>query len=374
MLKGDMFNQVFLKILSSLSDVSKVRKLDISEGCSQEMSLTGDNLSIGGCESIVKSAFEAISINHLTCLQEIQISGCLSAVFLPGNCLPESLQKLAICSSGKLEFLEQHQQKYDLVELQIHSSCDSLTSLSLDAFPNLKNLEIHWCENVESVLLSQPPHTALQHLSIIGCPKFVSFPGEGLAAPNLTHLNVKRCSKLEALPRDMNTLLPNLESLEMQHCQEICRFPEGGLPPNLKSFTVGGCEQQLRSVSSMGGNFEALTHLEISGVGCESVKSFHEIGSLPHLPSITTLVIRGFSNLETLECNELLGLTSLLQLRIGGCPNLENMVGEKLPSSVLRFQISHCGLLGEHCKNKHQQIWPKISHIPTIQVNGRQVL
>ncbi|RYR23885.1 hypothetical protein Ahy_B02g057374 isoform C [Arachis hypogaea] len=313
MLKGDMFNQVFLKILSSLSDVSKVRKLDISEGCSQEMSLTGDNLSIGGCESIVKSAFEAISINHLTCLQEIQISGCLSA-----------------------------------------------------------NLEIHWCENVESVLLSQPPHTALQHLSIIGCPKFVSFPGEGLAAPNLTHLNVKRCSKLEALPRDMNTLLPNLESLEMQHCQEICRFPEGGLPPNLKSFTVGGCEQQLRSVSSMGGNFEALTHLEISGVGCESVKSFHEIGSLPHLPSITTLVIRGFSNLETLECNELLGLTSLLQLRIGGCPNLENMVGEKLPSSVLRFQISHCGLLGEHCKNKHQQIWPKISHIPTIQVNGRQ--
>ncbi|XP_052113083.1 putative disease resistance RPP13-like protein 1 [Arachis duranensis] len=374
MLKGDMFNQVFLKILSSLSDVSKVRKLDISEGCSQEMSLTGDNLSIGGCESIVKSAFEAISINHLTCLQEIQISGCLSAVFLPGNCLPESLQKLAICSSGKLEFPEQHQQKYDLVELQIHSSCDSLTSLSLDAFPNLKNLEIHWCENVESVSLSQPPHTALQHLSIIGCPKFVSFPGEGLAAPNLTSLHVKRCSKLEEFPRDMNTLLPNLESLEMQHCQEICRFPEGGLPPNLKSLTVGGCEQQLRSVSSMGGNFESLTHLEISGVGCESVKSFHEIGSLPHLPSITTLVIRGFSNLETLECNELLGLTSLLQLRIGGCPNLENMVGEKLPSSVLTFQISHCGLLGEHCKNKHQQIWPKISHIPTIQVNGRQVL
>nr|XP_025664015.1 putative disease resistance protein At3g14460 [Arachis hypogaea] len=328
MLKGDVFSQAFLKILSSLSDVSKVRKLDISERCSQEMSLTGDNLSIGGCESIVKSAFEAISINHLTCLQEIQISGCLSAVSLPGNCLPESLQKLAICSSGKLEFPEQHQQKYDLVELQIHSSCDSLTSLSLDAFPNLKNLEIHWCENVESVSLSQPPHTALQHLSIIGCPKFVSFPGEGLAAPNLTSLHVKRCSKLEELPRDMNTLLPNLESLEMQHCQEICMFPEGGLPPNLKSLTVGGCKQQLRSVSSMGGNFESLTHLEISGVGCESVKSFHEIGSLPHLPSITTLVIRGFSNLETLECNELLGLTSLLQLRIGGCPNLENMVPE----------------------------------------------
>ncbi|MED6215923.1 hypothetical protein PIB30_002610 [Stylosanthes scabra] len=371
MLKGDMFSQVYLKILSSLSDVSKVRKLDISEGSSQEMSINRDNLSIKGCDSIVKSAFKAMSMNHLTCLQEIQISSvCLSAVSMPGNCLPKSLRKLTICSSGKLEFLEQQQQqKYDLVELLIHSSCDSLTWLSLDAFPKLRNLEIHWCKNVESVSLSQPPHLALQHLSIIGCPELVSFPEEGLAAPNLTHLRVRSCDKLVSLPRDMNTLLPNLESLEVQHCQKTCSFPEGGLPPNLKSLSVGGCEQQLRSVSSlMGRNFEALTHLEISGVHCESIKSFPEIGSLPHLQSITTLVIWGFSNMETLECNELLGLTSLQQLRIGGCPNLKNMAGGKLPSSLLQLHIKDCAFLGEHCKNRHQQIWHKIKHIPTIKV------
>ncbi|RYR74469.1 hypothetical protein Ahy_A02g009199 [Arachis hypogaea] len=46
------------------------------------------------------------------------------------------------------------------------------------------------------------------------------------------------------------------------------------------------------------------------------------------------------------------------------------MEGEKLPPSLLLLQIDHCGLLGKHCKNKHQLIWPKISHIPDI--NGHQ--
>ncbi|RYR74474.1 hypothetical protein Ahy_A02g009210 [Arachis hypogaea] len=44
------------------------------------------------------------------------------------------------------------------------------------------------------------------------------------------------------------------------------------------------------------------------------------------------------------------------------------MEGEKLPPSLLLLQIDHCGLLGKHCKNKHQLIWPKISHIPDINV------
>ncbi|RYR24382.1 hypothetical protein Ahy_B02g057875 isoform H [Arachis hypogaea] len=44
------------------------------------------------------------------------------------------------------------------------------------------------------------------------------------------------------------------------------------------------------------------------------------------------------------------------------------MAGEKLPCSLLLLQIKECRLLGEHCKKKHQQIWPKISHIPTIQI------
>ncbi|KAL4336815.1 hypothetical protein AHAS_Ahas12G0047900 [Arachis hypogaea] len=338
----------------------------------KKMSLDGDRLSIRGFESVAECGFKARIIHHLTCLQEIQISDCSSVVSLGGNCLPKSLQKLKIFNCHQIELLQQ-QHKYDLVELRIEHSCDSLTSLSLDAFPNLENLQIVRCSNLESVSMSEPPQDALQHLTISNCPQFVSFPQEGLATPNLTHLHVSRCWKLEALPRVMNTLLPNLESLDIAGCPNICRWPEGGLPANLKELRIGECEEQVRGLSWLG-NLDNLTHLTISGHGSESIiESYPEVGWLHRLPSLTTLHIQDFHNLETLECNELLRLTSLQELHISWCHKLENIAGEKLPPSLLLLQIDNCHLLGKHCKNKHKQIWSKISHIPTIQVDGKQI-
>ncbi|XP_057744595.1 putative disease resistance protein At3g14460 [Arachis stenosperma] len=373
MLKGDMVNQVLMRIILFSSDVSKVCQLKIHDGNSwvKEMKLDGDRLSIKGFECVVECAFKARIIHHLTSLQEIHISRCESVVSLGGNCLPKSLQKLEICSCSEIELLQQ-QHKYDLVHLQIEFSCDSLTSLSLDAFPNLQNLKIYRCSNLESVSMTEPSHAALQRLSI-NCDKFVSFPQEGLATPNLTDLDVNRCSKLEALPRDMNSLLPNLQYLDIRGCPNICRLPDGGLPPNLKELVVGECEQQLRGLSWLG-NLDNLTHLFIDGSNCEIIiKSYPEVGWLPRLPSLTTLHIQDFDNMETLECNQLLRLTSLQQLDISFCKKLKNMEGEKLPPSLLLLKIFDCGLLGEHCKNKHQQIWSKISHIPTITVDFYQI-
>ncbi|XP_052113492.1 putative disease resistance protein At3g14460 [Arachis duranensis] len=379
MLQGDMLNHVLMRIVSSLSDASKVHKLEIREdhrGWSRGMSLNGDSLSIKGCESVVEFSFKAvISNNHLSCLQEIHITECLSIVTFSSDSLPKSLQKLRITQCRKLEFPEQQHQKYDLVELQIENSCESLTSLSLDAFPNLKNLDLDTCPNLESISMSEPPHTALQRLRIFGCDKLVLFAGEGLNAPNLTHFQVRSCDKLGALPRDMNSLLPSLQSLDVRGCPNIASWPEGGLPPNLKKLKVGGCEQQLSSLSWMG-NLDSLTHLTVFGFGlrCVSVNSYLELGSLPLLPSLTTLKISWFLNLETLKCNELLRLTSLQQLHISDCYMLENMAGEKLPPSLLLLQIKQNYLLGEKCKNKHQEIWHKISHIPTIVVDGKKIL
>ncbi|XP_025631480.1 putative disease resistance RPP13-like protein 1 isoform X2 [Arachis hypogaea] len=374
MLKEEMLNQVFFRIVSSLSDVSKVRKLHIDGNVikhNEAMNFDGDSLSVRGCESVRESALKAMmSMNHLNCLQEMDISGCSSHVSFPGNCFPKSLQKLEIRRCSKLEFPEQQQQKYDLVELQIEYSCDSLTSLSLDVFPNLKNLKIEGCRNLESVSMSEAPHAALQRVSIFWCSKLVSFAGEGLAAPNLTHLEISLCLELEV---NMKNLLPSLQSLKIYGCSDMCRLAEGDLPPNLKSLAVGIHEQQMRDLSWMA-NLHALTHLIIEGYYCHNIKSYPEVGSLPHLPSLTTLYIKYFENLETLECNELLRLTSLQQLNIYNCSKLENMEGEKLPPSLLLLQIKHCGLLEEHCKNKHQLIWPKISHIPTIEVNFKQIV
>ncbi|XP_057744583.1 putative disease resistance protein At3g14460 [Arachis stenosperma] len=309
MLKEEMLNLVLLRIVFSLSDVSKDRKLRIinSEWRSEAMYLDGDTLTIRGRESVEESAFKAmISMNHLSCLQQIHIS-----------------------------------------------SCDSLTSLSLDVFPNLKNLRIEGCRNLESVSMSEAPHAALQRLSISECPELVLFAGEGLAAPNLTHLSITHCHKLEALPRDMNSLLPSLHSLQIYSCSDMCRLAEGDLPPNLKELEVGICEQQIRDLSWMP-NFHTLTHLTIYGYGCKNIKSYPQVGSLPHLPSVTTLNICCFKNLETLECNELLRLTSLQHLHIYDCEKLENMEGERLPPSLLLLQLSWC-----RCR-----IWQEKSFLP----------
>ncbi|XP_057743884.1 putative disease resistance protein At3g14460 [Arachis stenosperma] len=385
MLEGEMLHQVFLRTLSSLSAVSKICRLE--GGLNEEMySYNGNGLSIRGTES-VKSALKAICIDRQTCLQEIQIHGCSFAISFPGNCLPKSLKWLAAINCSKLEFPEQQQQKYDLVELYISSSCDSLTSLSLDAFPNLKTLTLYGCKNLESVSMSEPSHAALQSLTIkfchnfvsfpreelaalqslaiFECYSFVSFPREGLAAPNLTNLDVQYCNKLEALPYQMNTLLPKLHSLYVHSIP----IPEGGFPPNLKELAIGGPWRTLSSIS----NLDALTHLTMYGDKYESTKPFPDVGSLHHLPSLTTLYLSNFYRMETLESNQLLHLTSLQHLHILYAPKLKNIAGEKLPSSLLLLELAICGFLGEYCKNKHQQIWPKISHIPTILVDGQQV-
>ncbi|MED6201640.1 hypothetical protein PIB30_097037 [Stylosanthes scabra] len=350
MLKDGIPNHIIQRFVSLLSEAPELRRLDVREdhtGGSQELSFSGNTLTIKGCESLVEFAFQEMTTNHLTYLQLIELSGCSSVISFPGNCLPKSLQMLTILKCQKLEFPQQQQQKYDLVGLLIYSSCDSLTSLSLDAFPNLEFLDMFGCKSLESVSMSLPQEAALDNLPKNGCS-------------NLTHLYFRNCSKLKALPCHMNTLLPNLERFQIHGCPELHEFPEGGLPPNLKVLAAR------KSLLSSVGSFNSLTDLTIEGDDCERVNSFPELGSLPHLPSLTFLKIWRFLDLETLECNELLRLPSLQELYIERCPKLESMAGEKMPPSLLQLYVYECPLLEERCKKKDQQIWPKISHIPSI--------
>ncbi|MED6110078.1 hypothetical protein PIB30_039614 [Stylosanthes scabra] len=383
LLKGDLPNHLpalerlditgCQRFISSLSGVLATHTLHIYETTegSQELLFDMKNLSVRGCQPEVESMFKGMNINHLAFLKVMHISNYSSEVALPSNHLPKSLQRLRVDGCSKVEFPMHH--LYDLVELVIENSCDSLTSFPLELFPKLELLQIRKCASLESLSMSQSQHTALHRLVISKCPNFVSFPGEGLAMPNLAYFVVMKCYKVKSLPCNMNVLLPSLEFLNIYGCPGIHAFPEGGLPPNLQKLYVGGCDTQLRSLSSMG-NFEALTHLNIEGAECDNMKSFPMVGSLPQLPFLTRLGLHHFHNLETLECNELLHLISLQQLIIEECPKLEKMTGEKLPSSLLQLKIDYCPLLTELCEMKDPQVWAKVSHVPRIEVNGKQIL
>ncbi|KAK7382362.1 hypothetical protein VNO80_01213 [Phaseolus coccineus] len=180
---------------------------------------------------MVESMMEAISNIQPTCLRYLSLNDCSSAISFPGDRLPASLKTLEISGLKKLKFPMQH--KNELLELlSINNSCDSLKSLPLVTFPNLINLYITNCTNMESLVVGSESFKSLNSFGIGQCPNFVSFPKEGLSAPNLTRFSVDGCEKLKSLPDQMGTLLPKMEYLEMSNCQQIESFPRGSMPPD----------------------------------------------------------------------------------------------------------------------------------------------
>uniref|UniRef100_A0A0R0KLK3 Disease resistance RPP13-like protein 1 n=1 Tax=Glycine max TaxID=3847 RepID=A0A0R0KLK3_SOYBN len=357
-------------LVSSLPTAPTLKRLEICK--SNNVSLHVFPLLLESIEveggPMVESMIEAISSIEPTCLQHLTLRDCSSAISFPGGRLPASLKDLHISNLKNLEFPTQH--KHNLLEsLSLYNSCDSLTSLPLATFPNLKSLEIDNCEHMESLLVSgAESFKSLCSLRIFRCPNFVSFWREGLPAPNLTRIEVLNCDKLKSLPDKMSSLLPKLEYLQISNCPEIESFPEGGMPPNLRTVSIGNCEKLMSGLAwpSMG----MLTRLTVAG-RCDGIKSFPKEGLLP--PSLTSLELYELSNLEMLDCTGLLHLTSLQKLSIWRCPLLENMAGERLPVSLIKLTIFGCPLLEKQCRRKHPQIWPKISHIRHIKVDDRWI-
>ncbi|XP_057431383.1 putative disease resistance RPP13-like protein 1 [Lotus japonicus] len=145
--------------------------------------------------------------------------------------LPRSpaLRVLNIQNCEKLEF-PMHETWYhqSLTSLFLLDSCDSLMLLPLDLFPNLKSLDIWRCKNLEALTVSAsdsdatPPNLkSLHSLCIRHCPKFLSFPKGGFAAPNLTLLTISYCERLNSLPEKMNELMPSLKELQLRGCPQI---------------------------------------------------------------------------------------------------------------------------------------------------------
>ncbi|XP_058771515.1 putative disease resistance RPP13-like protein 1 [Vicia villosa] len=355
---------------SSLPSAPAIRKLCIIESNKiglHELPISLEELKIQGRE-MTKLVFDAIAIS-LTSLQILDIRDCLSAISFPGDCLPFSLKSLSIRNSSNLNFPKQNHQHESLQSLRIDRSCDSLTTLPLEIFPDLISLGIYNCENIECLSASKILPNLID-IDIRDCPKFVSFPREGLSAPNLTSLRVSWCLNLKSLPCHINNLLPKLKELKIYDCPEMETFPEGGMPPSLRTIEVRNCEKLLRNPSLS--FFDMLSHLSVGDLH-DGVESFPKKGFALLPPSLTSLTLCDMSRLHTLDCRGLLHLTSLQLLSIQFCPKLENMVGDRLPASLMKLQIFGCPLLEERCLKKHSQIWPKISDIRCIEVDFKLI-
>jgi hypothetical protein len=357
---------------SSLPNAFSIRKLNIFESNKvvlHELPLSLEVLQIRGME-IIESVFEAIAITLPTSLQRLDITDCSSALSFPGDCLPTSLKFLSVTDCKNLNFPKQNHQHESLQSLRIVRSCDSLSTLPLDNLPNLDRLQICYCKNLEHLSISKILPN-LNDISISDCPKFVSFPREGLSAPNLESLCISNCTNLKSLPCHINTLLPKLQDLWIYDFPEMETFPEGGMPHSLRSLRIWNCKKLSRNTSL--NSFDMISFLSIGDLHNDAIKSFPDKGFALLLPSLTSLDLFRMSSLQTLECTGLLHLTSLQRLTVIDCPKLENMEGERLPASLLELKIYGCPLLEERCRMKHPQIWPKISHIKGIQVDNKWI-
>ncbi|XP_062114737.1 putative disease resistance protein At3g14460 [Humulus lupulus] len=251
-----------------------------------------------------------------------------------------------------------------LQSLTLSKCGSSFRSFHMDLFPTLRTLEISYCDYFESLSMSDGQCQELTSLSISCCDSFVSFPNGELIAPKLREFQIFLCPKLKWLPEKM-TSLSSLKSLTIGSCPLIKTIPEGGLPISLSKLGIN-YHQLLR----MKWNRQTLPNLRdvIVDGDEEDLESFPEEGLLP--ATITSLTIHRFSKLRGLDKNGLSQLTSLQQLHILWCPELQTLSEEGFPTSLCSLSIYDCPLLKKIYDTKdseNKEYWRKISHIPHVK-------
>ncbi|XP_077215828.1 putative disease resistance protein RGA3 [Tasmannia lanceolata] len=243
--------------------------------------------------------------------------------------------------------------------------CNEMVLALVPCLTTLKSLRIGFIEG----LISLPPGllqplTALEELAVTGCNELVSWPKEvGLHdLPSLQYLEIYCCPKLESLEDDEEGLPITLRSLKISNdCDSLkcmptrglgklgslqrldlvtqCTFlPEEELPITLQSLKIFSCSN-LKSMSK--GIFSNLTSLkELVIRDCPQLESLTGEGELP--TALTSLWISDCPNLKSLAKGMRNNLTSLEQFYINKCPQLEslpNIIG------LRRMTIRKCPLM-----------------------------
>ncbi|KAI5596078.1 hypothetical protein BDE02_03G182800 [Populus trichocarpa] len=243
---------------------------------------------------------------------------------------------------------------------------------SREAFPVLEVLYIIECPNLTKAL---PGHhlPRLTTLTIIECEQLaIPFPSSLDLFPKLNSLSIGSCPHLESLwahERPLNDL-PSLHSLKIWECPKLHLVPEGCLPSKLQSLVIWDCIKLIAGRMQWG--LQTLSSLTEFTIGSDkNVESFPEEMLLPS--SLTSLTIYSLEHLKSLDYKGLQHLTSLRKLNIFNCPRLESMPEEGLPSSLSSLEIILCPMLEESCEREKGKDWPKISHIPHIVIDSREM-
>ncbi|KAL8238428.1 hypothetical protein R6Q59_014995 [Mikania micrantha] len=241
-------------------------------------------------------------------------------------------------------------------------SCSSVTRVS---FPTrggqmLKSLDMSHC-NKKLEKIDNRGMPMLEHLYIYDWTNLTSIT-QFTNCIHLVRLEIYGCSSVESFPELELSKLTSLKILLIEKCPSMdYSFPSGIWPPNLVSLVIGGLK---KPISEWGQQNLPASLVELTLFG-ENVSDFSRLSHL--LPSsLTRLCIEEFEKLESLSMG-LEHLISLQHLFIDNCPKMMHLPQTLLPS-LLSLRIDECPNLQERCNGRDSDYWPKIYHIPCIEI------
>ncbi|MFQ6635733.1 hypothetical protein Gotur_010818 [Gossypium turneri] len=339
-------------------------------------------LEICECENLQYLVDENVNnkiMSSNTCLLEhLEIRDCPSLIWLSSRGdICNRLQHLEIESGSKLSSLFLNAKLPVMLKHLDISGCPVLECIAQDFHEtvDLESIRISNAENIKSLPRGLDKLSHPQEIEVDGSPSLVSFEESGLPTTNLRVLKILNCENFGALLKCINNFT-SLRELKVWECSAELRFPEEGFPTNLTSLKISNAPRIYTSLVEWGFNrLTSLQTLNIGGEGCSHVVSFPEEGigmMLP--PSLTSIRIQNFKNLEYMYSKGFQQLTSLQQLAINDCPKLTSLPEKDMLPWLERLYIYHRPLLEEGCSRCKGREWSKIAHTPYVRIQGERVI
>ncbi|XP_044507250.1 disease resistance protein RGA2-like [Mangifera indica] len=202
-------------------------------------------------------------------------------------------------------------------------------------------------------------------------------PSNGIGCLNyLRSLIIHNCSNLEYLCEDIGRLRV-IRRLWIYECPSLISLPRG--VRSLSSLEGLGLKDCVRLNLDLSiGSDEQHNHEELNSTG-PPLRSLL-INNLPQLVELPQWLLRCSTNtLQTLlisNCSKLKALPESMQklqvLGVLNCPELSSLPKDiNYLIALKELMIGLCPKLTERCKPEAGEDWPKIAHIPKIQLDGK---
>ncbi|KAF8033865.1 hypothetical protein BT93_C0206 [Corymbia citriodora subsp. variegata] len=183
-------------------------------------------------------------------------------------CVPKKLVCFDVHNSRIVEF-GGNLKVYKNLKFINFRDCQSLVCMpNVECTPNLEELILRGCKNLEHAHESVAYHDKLQFLDLCGCSRLHQLPNE-LRSKNLRHLNLNHCSTLqrfpdipdkitgietlnlestsiEELPASIENLV-SLERMDLMYCHKLAILPSSICRlPNLRILNLRGCPKLVK--------------------------------------------------------------------------------------------------------------------------------